>query len=239
MQYLFCFARISFSVIHFVFSCVGVGYITFGCSILRNLKQVDAGQLHYEIPMALIAVGLGLVFLSLLGFAASFQGSYWLAAMYSILLLAMFCCQLILVGYVGHTKDELANDMKNLLHAHFKEKFEYGVSRITPLDTIQNVFKCCGKRSFLDYLEKQLPSSCCAHLNCSLVKNIYKHGCDEQFSRFWIYQSEFMKYSGIFFAGLEFIGVLIGFISTKSYKKETHTQLKDVELVPSKIMAYN
>lgn len=240
MKYIYCLARISLSVFHFVLSCIGIGILTFGCSILRNLKQVNAGELHYEIPMVLIAVGIILVFVSFLGITASFQGSYWLSTLYSTLLLAMFCCQLVLVGYICHTRQNLANDMKLVLHRHFKDKIEYGVDmQSTPMDGVQSVFRCCGKRSFLDYMDGQIPLSCCFHLNCSLAKNVYKNGCETQFAKFWIYQSEFMKITGILFAMLEMLGATIALVASRSYKKEIQLRSLDVELIPSKIIAYD
>lgn len=238
MKYIFCLAKICLTILHFVLSCIGIGVITFGCSLLRNLKQVDAGELHYEIPIVLIAVGMVIVLVSLLGIVASFQGSYWLSTLYSTLLLAIFCCQIVLIGYICHTRNDLAEDMRILLHEHFKNKIEFGVESSTPMDAIQSIFKCCGKRSFLDYSKGQIPSSCCIHLNCSLVKNVFKNGCEEQFAKFWIYQSEFMKFIGIFFAALELLGVLSAFIVSRSYKKEINLKNLDVELIPPKIMAY-
>lgn len=237
MKYIYCLASIILSVFHFVLSCVGIGIITFGCSILRNLKQVNVGELHYEIPMVLITMGMILVLVSFLGMAASYQGSYWLSALYSTLLLAMFCCQIVVIGYISHNKKHLAEDMNLTLQSHFKDKMDFADIKSTPMDGIQSVFKCCGKRSFLDYTDGQIPLSCCVHSNC-LVRNIYKKGCEEQFAKFWIYQSDYMIFAGIFVATLELFGVVAACIVSRSYKQKIDVKNSEIELVQPKIMAY-
>lgn len=240
MKYIYRIAKISLSVFHFVLSCIGVGVIAFGCSTLRNLKKVEAGELHYEIPMALILVGMALVLFSFLGIASSYRASYWLSTFYSILLLAMFCCQIVLIGYVSQTKDALAADMKLVLHSQFSDKYEYGMNtESTPMDGIQSVFKCCGKRSYLDYADNEVPLSCCAHSDC-IVKNIYKRGCDDQFAKFWLYQSEYMEYAGLFLALVELFGIVAALIVSRSYKKEIIVKAPLIDLhEATKIMAYD
>lgn len=239
MKNIYCVAKYSLAVFHFMLSCIGIAIVAFGCSILRNLKQVNAGALHYEIPMVLISVGMVLVFFSMLGVIVSFKKCYWLTTLYSTLLLAVFCGQIVLIAYVAHMKNGLANDMSVVLHRDFKDKIDHGLHlTATPMDVIQSVFKCCGKRSFLDYMEDEIPLSCCHHSKC-VVKNIYRKGCNEQFAKFWMFQAEYMEVAGIFLAVLELFGVVIAFVVSRSCKKEIRFKDMEVELVPAKILAYD
>ena len=129
-----------------------------------------------------ILFGLAIMGFGVVGIFATTKDNHALLVFYGSVMSLIFLIQII-TGITGLSVRNSAN-FNSYVDNVFAAEFKINSTMSTERDFYQENFKCCGWKSFNDYLSNedklQIPSSCCIDKTCDTTtgKNVFSNGCN-------------------------------------------------------------
>ncbi|CAI6366944.1 unnamed protein product [Macrosiphum euphorbiae] len=182
-------------------------------------------------PQILLAIGIGLLIISVIGLCGVLRDIGWLLTLFSILLTIVLIGELILSGFVyyngGEIKGYALNQMNNTISSYNKTGYEASTQT---WNLIQSDIECCGIYGPKDWEpvthSNKLPTSCCYAIPldgfCTDIES-YKDGCFKKFESILEENSEIIIWTAIGFALIQLFAVFLACCRKCSLHKEYET----------------
>lgn len=208
----FCFLACSIA-------CVVIGAIyALKLGSFRSIKEFESEFRSNFICYGLIALGLCMFVVAVIGFITIAAGNIFWTIVYPVFLTAVLVLSIVLCVHIFQTHNKvIKGDVRNRLEEIWQTKKadqENKVKKINEslMDFIQGTFKCCGIEGRDDYEKNPswgygngtLPWSCCPK---DLIKckkpNAYKIGCHQTFKQLLTKYALYIKYIPVAVIGFE------------------------------------
>lgn len=181
-------------------------------------------------PQILLAIGIGLFIISIIGLCGVLRDVGWLLTLFSVLLTIVLIGELILSGFVyqmrNEIKDYALNQMNHTISGYNKTGFEASTQT---WNLIQADIECCGIYGPEDWkpvTANKLPTSCCYAIPldgfCTYDES-YKDGCFEKFESILQENSKIIIWAAIGFALIQLFAVFLACCRKCSLHKEYET----------------
>ncbi|XP_035763715.1 CD63 antigen-like [Neolamprologus brichardi] len=222
-----------------LFLLSGVALITIG--VLQYSTYSDIGTFTgsnlSKIAIVLIAVGVIIAFVSLLGHIGAFFNSSSMVACFICILIVIILLE-VLTGaafYIFRSRAALLQ-MANGVNAKAQEVInDYSPERRHAIDKIQEKFKCCGADSYADWSQSAgwekhdaVPDSCCVVKSegCGQDKEkAHKKGCLWAISFFLLKNLVWVGAVCIALGVTEVFGVLVGVCLCLDIKRKNYENI--------------
>lgn len=162
---------------------VGVG------ALMVFNQTVDQGTASAVLPVVIIAVGVFLFLVAIVGCCGACQESYCLMVTFVIFLSLILLVEVAtaIAGYV--LRDKVKSEFNKDFRQHMKNYPKQNQTDVY-LDKMQKKFNCCGADNYTDWQtvhqepKNWVPDSCCVNVTagCGVnfkVKDIHTEGCVE------------------------------------------------------------
>uniref|UniRef100_A0A2S2N8D1 Tetraspanin n=1 Tax=Schizaphis graminum TaxID=13262 RepID=A0A2S2N8D1_SCHGA len=181
-------------------------------------------------PQILLAIGVGLLIISIIGLCGVLRDIGWLLTLFSVLLTIVLIGELILSGFVyqmrNEIKDYALNQMNHTISGYNKTGYEASTQT---WNLIQSDIECCGIYGPEDWklvTPNKLPTSCCYAIPldgfCTETES-YKDGCFKKFESILQENSEIIIWTAIGFALVQLFAVFLACCRKCSLHKEYET----------------
>ncbi|KAF1373803.1 hypothetical protein PFLUV_G00242740 [Perca fluviatilis] len=190
----FCSVKCCFIFFNLLFLASGVTLIIIGVQQHLTYSQMGsfAGSGLSKIAIVLIAVGVTIVLISLLGHLGAFFDNYSMVACFICILIIIIILEILsgAIFYVFRSRTVLLKSAKNAIDYHSKARkviHEYSPEKRHTIDRIQEKFRCCGADGPTDWSSSvgwenhdAVPDSCCVEKSQGCGQNkdkVHTKGC--------------------------------------------------------------
>ncbi|XP_030611707.1 CD63 antigen-like [Archocentrus centrarchus] len=220
-----------------LFLLSGVALITIGVLQYSTYSEIGSftGSNLSQIAIVLIAVGVTIAFVSLLGHIGAFFNNSSMVACFICILIVIILLE-VLTGaafYIFRSRTALLQ-IKSAVNTKARAVIsDYSPERRRAINTIQEKFKCCGADSYADWSQSvgwenhnAVPDSCCVEKSegCGQDKEkAHKKGCLWAINFFLMKNLVWVGAVCIALGITEVFGVLIGVCLCLDIKKNYET----------------
>ncbi|CAF1164642.1 unnamed protein product [Rotaria sordida] len=174
----------------------------------------------------IIALGVFIIILSVLGFLGAFNNRLGLLQLFIGSLALIILLQFIaaIVGFTLRNKADatLKNKLYSSLTAYTPENYEV----VTEWDRLQRQWSCCGVDSSEDWIQRarlsKVPDSCCLKIDCQPVTENgtvhFNQGCYESARNLFFRYSKALGGVSLFFFFVEIAGMVLAIMLLRDLK---------------------
>ncbi|XP_058982330.1 23 kDa integral membrane protein-like [Musca domestica] len=203
------FVKYVLFIFNILFVICGILLIIFGSimiSSIGDIKDVVSAYETHTVPIAIIVLGCIIFVISFLGCCGAIRENSCCTMTYSVIMFALFLCQLALIIFIWVQRDKILSSMDSAI----KTVWDQRKTDRSVMDGIELSLKCCGYTSPTDYTLEGVPKSCCgpSATSCSLVEALPRPGCKTAFDRMWSKNIDIIRYAGLGVAGIELIAFI-------------------------------
>ncbi|XP_070712306.1 CD63 antigen-like [Pempheris klunzingeri] len=235
----FCSIKCWFIFFNALFLASGVALITIGAlqySTYSNLATF-AGRGLFKIAIVLIAVGVTIAFISLMGHVGAFINNSSMVACFICLLILIILMEIVAGAalYMFRSGTSLLQ-MNSAINTKARGMiYEYSQENRHAINRIQEKFSCCGADSYTDWSRSvgwenhdALPDSCCVVRSEGCGQNmekVHKKGCIWAIKLFLLRNLVWVGAVCIALGVTEVFGVLIGVCLCLNIKRKSYENL--------------
>ncbi|KAM4524003.1 CD63 antigen-like [Odontesthes bonariensis] len=238
----FCSIKCVFIFFNTLFLASGVALITIGALQYSTYAQMGtfAGNGLSKIAIVLIAVGVTIALVSILGHFGAFINNSSMVACFICILIVIILLEIFTGAafYILRSRTVLLQmtQMNSALNTKAQRVInEYSPEKRHAIDRIQEKFKCCGASSYADWSQSvgwenhdAVPDSCCTlkSQGCGQDKEkVYKKGCVIAIKQFLLKN---LVWVGAVCIGLgigEVFGVILGLCLCLDIKRKNYEDI--------------
>ncbi|EDV35865.1 uncharacterized protein Dana_GF12681 [Drosophila ananassae] len=206
------FVKYVLFIFNILFVICGILLITFGSIMVSSIKDFsNVGETFTANSVAIIILVLGcLIFLiAFMGCCGAIRENACCLTTYSSVMMVLLVGQLALIIYVWIDHVQIQQSLEKIVQTIWDQR----KSDSLLLDTLQRSFKCCGKKSYIDYVSTSFPGSCCdspSNGTCSIKQVIDRPGCLAAVDSFWDTNVNIIKYAGLGVTAIELVAFIFG-----------------------------
>ncbi|XP_023162718.1 23 kDa integral membrane protein-like [Drosophila hydei] len=183
-----------------VFVVGGVLLIVVGSIMLDSMGTFGSFSETFNartIPICIIILGCIIFVVAFFGCCGTIRENACCTTIYAVCMFILFALQLSLSIYIFVENDTFAEKISELVNKAWAENDD---ANGYPMNALQLSFKCCGRTSYKDYIEK-VPASCCGYVDrdqtCSAAIYESRPGCYDKFSDFWTTNADIISWSSL------------------------------------------
>jgi len=198
---------------NFVFVAGGVALVAFGGLFYYGYTQYkeilpDLGP-YGTPPLLMIIVGSIVFVIAFLGCCGTIRESKCMMMTYATVLLILLIAEIGIVAGIYYKQDELKSLLTEGLDRSLAE-YEIKPEINETWNLMQSNLECCGVRGSKDWVNVNVPASCCMEQNCTTSdpSKIWNEGCSDKI--FSILKTEYGMYAAAILAAVELLGVVFG-----------------------------
>ncbi|XP_017093879.1 23 kDa integral membrane protein [Drosophila bipectinata] len=206
------FVKYVLFIFNILFVICGVLLITFGSIMVASIKDFsNVGETFTANSVAIIILVLGcLIFLvAFMGCCGAIRENACCLTTYSSVMMVLLVGQLALIIYVWIDHVQIQQSLEKIVQTIWDQR----KSDSLLLDTLQRSFKCCGLKSYVDYVSVTFPASCCdspSNSTCSITQVTGRPGCLGAVDTFWDTNVNIIKYAGLGVTAIELVAFIFG-----------------------------
>ncbi|XP_073845828.1 23 kDa integral membrane protein-like [Musca autumnalis] len=195
-------------IFNILFVICGILLIIFGSIMISNIGDIKDVVNSYEthsVPIAVLVLGCIIFVIAFLGCCGAIRENSCCTMTYSVIMFALFLCQLALVIFIWMQRDQILQGFDKAI----KTIWDQRETDRSLMDGIELSLKCCGYNSPADYL-LNVPKSCCGPTaaSCSITEAALRPGCAKAFDRMWSKNIDIIRYAGLGVAGIELVAFI-------------------------------
>ncbi|XP_075167205.1 23 kDa integral membrane protein-like [Haematobia irritans] len=203
------FVKYVLFIFNILFVVCGILLIVFGSLMLSSIGDikdiVNSAETH-TVPIAVLVLGCIIFVIAFLGCCGAIRENSCCTMTYSVIMFALFLCQLALVIFIWVKREAILNAMDYSI----KSIWDQRQTDRSLMDGLELGLKCCGYNGPTDYTLETVPKSCCgaSATSCSMVEALLRPGCRSAFDRTWSKNLDIIRYAGLGVAGIELIAFI-------------------------------
>ncbi|KAM8729519.1 CD63 antigen-like [Acanthopagrus schlegelii] len=236
---LCCSLKCMFIFFNALFLASGVALITIGALQYTTYLQIGtfAGSSLSKIAVVLIAVGITITLVSLMGHLGAFLNNSTMVAWFICILIVIIMCEVATGAffYVFRSRTAVLQ-MNGAINAKARGVVsDYSPERRHAINRIQEKFKCCGADGGDDWSKsvgwenhEAVPDSCCVVKSdgCGQNKqNAYSKGCISAIKLFLLKNLVWVGAVCIALAVTEVFGVVVGVCLCLDIKRKSYENI--------------
>lgn len=190
-------------------------------------------------PVLLTALGAIIFSVSFFGCCGAIKESHVLTRVFTLLLGAIFFCELLAMLAAYHMRDQMLHSIERRMEAGMRNFFRGGYKGVSETwNVVQHELECCGTQSYTDWINttfsarENVPDSCCLSdvVGCGLgILNLGRHqasmkvhtrGCLEVLGYQLSENSSAIGGLTFIVALIQFVGMALSFCLANSIRKE-------------------